>query len=234
MVDVDDRQSHGLAIGLGLLAEARQALVEGLAVGQAGQAVRHGVATDLVQVLAQTAEFGRGLGELGLQGLAFGLHLLGRGGQVFDDRFHLLLVGQAFGRGGQLLAIFFRRPLNVLDGAGDRAQLGRQHVAGLEDAAVQLGVGQELSREAFAHRLGERFTGRQQAVDLLGEGTVRLDDVLQPQLVVANSRPHLVGFHRLEGPARQVVGLRGAQRGLDVRGHAGSIPGQGRRPTRAA
>ena len=49
----------------GLVAGAQQFLVEGLAVGQIGQGVGHGVAADLFQVLAQTGDLlGRGLQRL--------------------------------------------------------------------------------------------------------------------------------------------------------------------------
>ncbi len=60
VVDIDQRQSDGRAVALGFVAHALQLFVERLAVGQIGQGVGHGVATDLLQVIAQLDDFAVG------------------------------------------------------------------------------------------------------------------------------------------------------------------------------
>ncbi|MNF13421.1 hypothetical protein D3C80_2152620 [compost metagenome] len=57
MIDIDDGQGQALVFSFRLVAETRQLLVKGLAVGQVGQGVGHGVAADLLQMLAQADNF---------------------------------------------------------------------------------------------------------------------------------------------------------------------------------
>ncbi|MNT59808.1 hypothetical protein D3C72_1973470 [compost metagenome] len=57
MIYIDDGQGQALVFRFRLVAETRQLFVKGLAVGQVGQGVGHGVATDLFQMLAQADNF---------------------------------------------------------------------------------------------------------------------------------------------------------------------------------
>ncbi|MNE14800.1 hypothetical protein D3C80_1076910 [compost metagenome] len=85
MIDIDDGQGQALAVSFSLVAEARQLFVEGLAVGQVGQGVGHGLAPDLLQMLAQADDFAVGGLQPLFQSRGMALDLAGGGGQGADD-----------------------------------------------------------------------------------------------------------------------------------------------------
>jgi hypothetical protein len=201
-------------------AGAVELFVEGLAVGQVGQAVGGGVAADLFQVFAQTVDLGGGFRQASLQRLVVLLDAAGGLGQAADDDLQLadVLRGVEFlGRAGQGLAVGGVALLGVLDGLGDRFQLLAQQVAGVADLFVQLGLGQVGRGQLFAEQFGERFAQRDQTGEFTGQGAVGIGDEVGPQLEVQRGRPNLMAFHQAQGAAGDLVGLRAAQRGLDVR-----------------
>jgi hypothetical protein len=86
VVDVDHRQGERPPARLGCGADLLERLVESLAVRQVGERIGHGVAADRLEVLAQAAHLGGGVGELGLQRLVLLLDPPGGGGQGLDHR----------------------------------------------------------------------------------------------------------------------------------------------------
>ncbi len=164
----------GLARGVGLGAGALQRLVEGLAVGEVGQAVGHGVAAHLLQVLAQSARL-RAV-DVGELRFSSGLVLRAAPARVAAARFSTIARTRvAFGcpassaGAGQRAG---RRPRWTrwadLDGAGHAVQFLGQRVAGVADLVVEAG----LAAGSCAARLLARSAsvkgsaGLDQAVDL--------------------------------------------------------------------
>ncbi len=223
MIDVDDGQHQVAAVSVGGFDAGFQMLVEGLAVRQIGQGVRHGVAAHLLQVLTQPGDLaGRGVEALLEVGVLL-LHLAGRRGQAVDDGAQALGRSGAFhvGRGaGQHLAVLRLVLVRLGDGGGDAGQFAVQHPAGVANFFRQAAARQVLRRQHVGHGLGEGFAGGQDAADLLTQRALRLAEVVQPQLEIDRRRPDARGFHLVQHAPREAIGLRTAQGRFYDLGHA--------------
>ncbi len=236
MVDVEHGQRQGRGVGFGGGAGALQLLVEGLAVGEVGEAVGGGVAADLLQMVAQAVHLGGGLLQLRFKGPVLFLHALGGGGEGLHDAVHVLGRigrGELAGDGGEGLAVMGARPLGGVHRLCDRRQLVAQLVAGVANLVVQLCLGQEGRRQFLRDVLGDLLAGAQQALDLLAERALGVAHEMQPELEVERRRPDVVGLHDLDGLTGDLIGLRSSQRALDLAGHQDSLAAYRASPRRS-
>ena len=221
MVDVDDGEGERLGAQVGLGAGPLQRLVESLAVRQAGQSIRHGVAAHLLQVLPQPIQLLGGVGQLAFQHLVLILHLARRGGQAVDHVAHGdgVLAFKRLAGGGQLLAVGLAHLAGRLDGPRHGVQFLGQALAGVEDLIGHLGGGQVAGGDLLAHLVGERLARGDHAVDLGGQRGVLGRDIVDPELEVERGGPDAVGFHGVDGPPGQSVPLGAAKKRFDLRRH---------------
>ncbi|MNJ48606.1 hypothetical protein D3C77_438030 [compost metagenome] len=227
VVDVDQRQSDGSAASLGLVAHALQLFVERLAIGQVGQGVGHGVAADLLQVIAQ-------LDDLAIGGLEPTFQRRGmtadpaRGvAERGDDDAQAVRIGRrshAVGCRGQGVAVVGLAFPRLVDGRRHRRQFAVQHGAGVANLFGQAASGQEFGGQHLGRGIGERRAAGQQARHLLAQRTVRRAEIMQPKLEIQRGRPDGGRLHGVHRPMRQSEGFRTADRGFDLSGHALKSP----------
>ena len=220
MVDIHHRQGQNLARALGRLVGAAQFGVESLAVAEVGQGVGGGVAAHLGQVVAQLVHFlGRFL-QLLLQDLVLFLDLargVAEAGDEVAEGGGVRLLGQLAGGVLQGRAIGLAGLLGGEDGARHGIQFAAQLIPGVADLFVQLDLGQEGRGQRLAGGFGEGLVGRNQAVDLMGQGRIAVGGVVQPQFVIERGRPDLVADHHIQGAAGEPVGVGSAQDSFEFR-----------------
>ena len=222
MVDVENAHGQHLARRLRRLEGPGQLIVEGLAVGEIGQGVGHGVPAHLLQVRAQALDLLGGIGQPGLQGGVFLLDAAGGDGQALDHPAQLLRLGglgQLPGRAFQGTAVFVGADLGHADGRRDRRQLPGQLVPGVADLLRQAQAGQMLHRQVLGNGVGQGLSGVHQAIDFPADGAFGIADGIEPQLEVQGRGPHLTLFHLSNGQSGNPKGVTAPDERIDVVGH---------------